>query len=156
MRIGIVGPESTGKSTLAQSLVKRLHGTWVPEYARQYVEQKGSTEVSYEELCSIARQQIAEMAQQPDDPTSIIVYDTELIITKVWFDYAFHRVPEWLEEAIRRYPMDIYLLCLSDIAWQPDPARTNGSDAIRMELLQRYEQEIRELGIPYYFIRHQS
>lgn len=156
MRIGIVGPESTGKSTLAQSLVKRLHGTWVPEYARQYVEQKGSTEVSYEELCSIARQQIAEMALQPDDPTSIIVYDTELIITKVWFDYAFHRVPKWLEETIRRYPMDIYLLCLPDIAWQPDPARTNGSDAIRMELLQRYEQEIRELGIPYYFIRHQS
>ena len=156
MRIGIVGSESTGKSTLAQSLVKRLHGTWVPEYARQYVEQKGSTEVSYEELCSIARQQITEMAQQPDDPTSIIVYDTELIITKVWFDYAFHRVPKWLEKAIRRYPMDIYLLCLPDIAWQPDPARTNGSDAIRMELLQRYEQEIRELGIPYYFIRHQS
>ena len=151
MRIGIIGPESTGKSKLAQVLAARLGGTFVPEYARAFVEQKGTPEVTWDELCAIARKQIDESAAARE---RLWIFDTELILTKVWFDYAFHRVPEWLETAIRTYPMDLYLLCLPDIPWQADAARTNGSDAIRQELFDRYEKEIRELAIPYYIIRH--
>ena len=36
MRIGIIGPESTGKTTLAKDLAERYHGVYVPEYAREY------------------------------------------------------------------------------------------------------------------------
>jgi len=151
MRIGIIGPESTGKSTLAQAIATRLGGKFVPEYARTFVEQKGTTEVSWDELCRIAQKQIDELAEAAEE---LWIFDTELIITKVWFDYAFQSVPEWLETAIRTYPMDLYLLCLPDIPWQADAARSNGSDAIRQELFNRYEKEIRELGIPYYIIRH--
>ena len=155
MRVGIIGPESTGKSTLARYLAHRYKGTYVPEYARTYVEQKGSTEGTWEELCEIAKKQIEEMSAislQPSD--RIYFFDTELIITKVWFDYAFGRVPEWLNENIHRYPMDVYLLTYPDLPWIPDSARSNGSDAIRMELFERYEQEIQALDIPYYIIKH--
>ncbi len=154
-KIGIIGPESTGKSSLARYLARRYKGTCVPEYARTYVEQKGTTEVSYEELCEIAKHQVDELAaisSQPSD--NLYFFDTELILTKVWFDYAFGRVPEWLNDAIRRYPMDTYLLTYPDIPWVPDPARSNGSDAIRMELFERYEAEIESLNIPYYIIKH--
>ena len=57
-KVGIIGPESTGKSVLAKYLAKRYGGVLVTEYARTYVEKKGSTEISYEELCAIARKQI--------------------------------------------------------------------------------------------------
>ena len=150
-KVGIIGPESTGKSSLARYLARRYKGTCVPEYARTYVEQKGTTEVSYEELCEIAKHQIEEIEQLTGD---VVFFDTELIVTKVWFDYAFGRVPEWLDKAIRRYPMDTYLLTYPDIPWVPDPARSNGSDAIRMELFERYEAEIEALNIPYYIIKH--
>lgn len=150
-RVGIIGPESSGKSTLARYLARRYKGTCVPEYARTYVEQKGTTEVSYEELCKIARHQIEELESLTSD---IIFFDTELIVTKVWFDYAFGRVPEWLNQAIVRYPMDTYLLTYPDLPWVPDPARSNGSDAIRKELFDRYEAEIEALNIPYYIIKH--
>ena len=150
-RVGIIGPESSGKSTLARYLARRYKGTCVPEYARTYVEQKGTTEVSYEELCEIARHQIEELESLTGD---IIFFDTELIVTKVWFDYAFGRVPEWLNQAIVRYPMDTYLLTYPDLPWVPDPARSNGSDAIRKELFDRYEAEIEALNIPYYIIKH--
>ena len=60
-KIGIIGPESTGKSTLARYLARRYKGTYVPEYARTYVEQKGSREVTFDELCEIAKHQIEEM-----------------------------------------------------------------------------------------------
>ena len=154
-KVGIIGPESTGKSSLARYLAKRYKGTYVPEYARTYVEQKGTTEVSYEELCEIAKHQVDELSaicRQPSE--NLYFFDTELIVTKVWFDYAFGRVPEWLNDAIRRYPMDTYLLTYPDIPWVPDPARSNGSDAIRMELFELYEAEIEALNIPYYIIKH--
>ena len=151
MKVGIIGPESTGKSTLAQYLAKRYKGVYVPEYAREFVEKKGSREVSYDELCQIARVQIEGIRSQE---SGLFFFDTELIVTKVWFDYAFGKVPEWLEENIHRYPMDVYLLTYPDLPWISDPARYNGSDAIRKELFERYEAEIQALDIPYYIITH--
>lgn len=157
-KVGIIGPESSGKSTLARYLAKRYNGVLVPEYAREYVEQKGTTEVTFDELCLIARHQIEQLENLYSNPSSLNLnlyfFDTELIITKVWFVYAFGRVPEWLNENIHRFPMDVYLLTYPDIAWIPDPARSNGSDAIRKELFDRYEAEIQALDIPYYIIRH--
>ena len=64
-KVGIIGPESTGKSTLARELAEQFKGTYVPEYAREYVERKGSTEVTYDELCGIARHQIEEITSLP-------------------------------------------------------------------------------------------
>ncbi len=168
LKVGIIGPESSGKSTLARYLAKRYNGVLIPEYARDYVERKGTTEVTFDELCAIAKHQIEELEHLTAEggltversvsatvcQAQPVFFDTELIITKVWFDYAFGRIPEWLNENIHRFPMDVYLLTYPDIAWVPDPARSNGSDAIRKELFDRYEAEIQALDIPYYIIRH--
>ena len=154
-KAGIIGPESSGKSTLAKYLAKRYNGILIPEYAREYVERKGSLDISYNEVCTIARHQIEQMKQMANCQQQIAIYDTELIVTKVWFDYAFHQVPEWLEEAILTYKMDVYLLCRPDIPLRQDGARYNGSDEIRQELFLRYEQEIQALDIPYYIIEHE-
>ena len=168
-KVAIIGPESTGKSTLARYLANRYKGTCVPEYARTYVERKGTTDVTFDELCAIARHQIEEIKNLSGEAglsakrsisetvyqAKPVFFDTDLITTKVWFDYAFHRVPEWLNENIHRYPMDVYLLTYPDLPWIPDPARSNGSDAIRLELFHRYESEIQSLDIPYYIIRHE-
>ena len=153
-KIGIIGPESSGKSALARYLAKRYKGTCVPEYARTYVENKGTLDVSYEELCVIAHHQIEEIKEISNQYSVICFFDTELIVTKVWFDYAFHRVPEWLNQAILTYPMDVYLLTYPDLPWHQDGARYNGSDTIRQELFARYEAEIQALDIPYYIIKH--
>ena len=80
MRIGIIGPESTGKTTLAKELAERYQGIFVPEYAREFVEKKGSTEVTWDELCEIAKKQIERLAIRDE---GLVVFDTELIITKV-------------------------------------------------------------------------
>lgn len=148
-KVGIIGPESTGKSTLAKELAEQFKGTYVPEYAREYVEQKGRKELTYDEVCEIAREQIKSISE-----AGFYFFDTELIVTKVWFEYAFGKVPEWLTEAIKTYPMDLYLLTYPDIPWVPDPARYNGSQAMREELFDRYEEEVKATGVPYYVIRH--
>ena len=161
MRIGVIGPEASGKSSLARYLAKRYKGTCVPEYAREYVERKGSTDISFDELCEIARHQIEEMEvvnglTAKRSGNEVVFFDTELIVTKVWFDYAFGKVPEWLEQAITRYPMDVYLLTFPDLPWTQDGTRYNGSDEKRLELFHRYEREIQALDIPYYIITHEK
>ena len=148
-KVGIIGPESTGKSTLAKELAEQFKGTYVPEYAREYVERKGRKELTYDEVCEIAREQIKSISE-----AGFYFFDTELIVTKVWLEYAFGKVPEWLTEAIKAYPMDLYLLTYPDIPWVPDPARYNGSQAMREELFDRYEEEVKATGVPYYVIRH--
>ncbi len=155
-KVGIIGPESSGKSSLARYLSKRYDATYVPEYAREYIERKGTRDVSFDELCEIAKHQIEQIKLTANSQQPIAIFDTDLIVTKVWFSYAFGIVPQWLNEAILRYPMDAYLLTAPDIPWQPDPARYNGSDAIRQELFDRYEAEIQALNIPYYIINHTS
>ena len=162
VKIGIIGPESSGKTTLARYLAKKYKGTYVPEYARTYVEQlmaNGRTDewtnvITYDDVCTIARYQIDQLQSLASGDSSVAFFDTELIVTKVWFDWVWGRVPEWLNEAILRYPMDVYLLVYPDLPWVPDPARSNGSDAIRMELFERYEREIQALDVPYYIIKH--
>ncbi len=149
-KVGIIGPESTGKTTLARYLASRYDGVFVPEYAREYME-KLNRPYTYDDVCSIARQQIDQLATLT---ANTYFFDTELIITKVWFEHKYGTCPEWVVDAIHTYPMDVYLLCYPDLPWIADPVRENPN--IRYELFQRYEREVQELGIPYYIIRHET
>ena len=161
-KVGIIGPESTGKSTLAAFLANRYDGICVPEYAREYMESRVCTYgYTYQDVENIARhqvQQLQDLSLSSAEGISnlcrrdIIFFDTELIITKVWFLHKYGRCPEFLEQALRDYPMDVYLLCYPDMPWQPDPVRENPD--IREYLFDWYEREIQALGIPYYIIRH--
>ena len=147
-KVAIIGPESTGKSTLAHYLAKRYNGVCVPEYAREYME-KLNRDYTMDDVVYIAKQQIRQLQELED---ALYFFDTELVITKVWFEYKYGFCPSWLEQAIHDYPMDVYLICYPDIEWKQDPVRENPD--IRLELFQRYESEIQKLGIPYYIIKH--
>lgn len=150
-RVGIIGPESTGKSTLANYLAHRYNGVLIPEYARDYMENLApSYEYTYNDVEAIARYQVQQMQSLTD---GILVFDTELIITKVWFLHKFGKCPDFVEQALRDFPMDVYLLCYPDMPWQHDPVRENPN--IRDYLFDWYEREIQALNIPYYIIRHE-
>lgn len=149
-RIGIIGPESTGKSTLAEYLAHRYEGVLVPEYAREYMENLvPSYGYTYDDVVAIAKQQLSVLSSIN---STLVVFDTELIITKVWFLHKFGRCPAFVEQALRDFPMDVYLLCYPDLPWLPDPVRENPD--IREYLFDWYEREIQALNIPYYIIRH--
>ena len=154
-KVGIIGPESSGKSTLAQYLANKYKGAYVPEYAREYVEHLNRP-YTYEDVENIAQHQIKELETITNNlspiTNNLYFFDTELIITKVWFLHKYGTCPDWLQEALLRFPMDVYLLCAPDIEWIPDPARENPH--IRQYLFDWYEREIQSLGIPYYIIRH--
>lgn len=49
IKIALYGPESTGKSTLAQQLASHFKTNWVAEYARDYLQDKWN---STQEICT--------------------------------------------------------------------------------------------------------
>lgn len=59
LRISVVGPESSGKSTLSQALAQELHAPWVAEYVREYFAHKGSSDYELADIVAIARGQLA-------------------------------------------------------------------------------------------------
>ena len=147
IRIGVIGPESVGKSTLCKQLAELYGFLWIKEYARTYVENL-SRPYTYDDLLNIARQQIAELQQTGQEP--VMLYDTELIITKVWMQHVFGKVAPEVEQAIQERPMDGYLILTPDIAAEPDPVRENLDK--REYFLEWYIREVKQTKRPYFLI----
>jgi len=147
-RIVVTGPESTGKTILSTALACKLNGTLVPEFARTYVE---SLERPYQfaDVELIARHQMEEERQWSKSVSSgILVMDTWLIITKIWFEVVYGTVPDWIEAYIAETRIDLFLVCRPDLPWIPDPVRENGGE-MRQKLFDRYCREIERFGFDY-------
>ena len=147
-RVVITGPESTGKTELAHALAEKFGTIWIPEYARHYVETLGR-EYNYDDVEKIAKYQIAQESEYTSKIThGILILDTWLIITKVWFDVVYGKCPAWLPDHIGSSEIDLFLVCATDLQWIADPVRENGGEK-REELFQRYIHEIQEFGFKY-------
>ena len=150
-RIVVTGPESTGKTELAQALAEKLNAVWIPEYARQYVENLDRP-YDYNDVVAIAQYQVAQETEYAlKVGKGIIIFDTWLIITKVWLDLVFGKCPEWITDHIRSSKIDLFLICDTDLPWIADPVRENGGEK-RKELFQMYCNEIRAFGFKYEII----
>jgi NadR type nicotinamide-nucleotide adenylyltransferase len=146
-KIAILGPESTGKSELAKALATYYKGEWVPEYAREYVEKLGR-KYNYDDVCHIAATQLKEIDLFENKTQSdFVFFDTELIITKIWFEYCFGEVPQFLTNAMEKPAFDFYLLCDYDLEWIPDPVREHGDD--RAYFFNLYKEEIEKTQRPF-------
>lgn len=144
IHIAVTGPESTGKTTLVIELAERFGGLYIPEYARNYVE-KLDHHYTFEDVETIARMQVTQYYQAQDSDFRFVFFDTWLIITKVWFEWVYNKVPEWLEHEIRNCPIDLFLLCRPDLPWEADPVRENGGEN-RIKLYNRYKSNLQEYG----------
>lgn len=157
-KIVTIGPESTGKSTLAQLLAKHYNTLWVPEYARQYLEENG-TAYEYSDLQLIAEGQVAgedritaslnQQLQHDEDHSPFLFIDTDLYVIKVWSEYVFNRCDNrWLRQiAERKY--DGYLLCATDLPWQADELREYPNQEIRDELFEHYKDLLINQPLPW-------
>ena len=148
------GAESTGKTDLCRFLSEELNIPWVPELSRGYVEQLGRP-YTYDDVVEIARLQIAEFENAIKGESDIVIFDTDLIITKVWLDVVYGRCPEWIPEAIRSHPATMHLLCNTDIPWVADNVRENGG-VMREKLSDIYRNELETFGLPYVIISGQD
>ena len=147
-KIVVIGPESTGKSTLCEQLAQHYKTIWCPEYAREYLLQHG-THYSYEDLLSIAKGQLSledsaltEIERSVDRNTAtnpLLFIDTEMYVMKVWCEVAFEQCHTWILKQIAQRNYDMHLLCDVDLPWTKDELREYPDLVYRKKLFKIYK-----------------
>jgi len=138
-KIVVIGPESTGKSTLCEQLAAHFDTVWCPEYARAYLNENGK-EYSYDDLFKIAEGQlILEDALLENVQNNIYFIDTNMYVMKVWCEYVFGKCHQFILDSIVEREYDLYLLCDIDLPWSFDELREYPEEAPRKELYHIYK-----------------
>ncbi|MCX2573845.1 ATP-binding protein [Pedobacter sandarakinus] len=122
-KIAIVGPESTGKSTLSKQLAKHYKVAWVPEYARYYCENLAAPYTLQDEINMYYGQLALEDAVLATNEKGFIICDTTFVTVKIWSDEMLGETPQLVLDALPERPYDLYLLMDIDLPWQDDPLR---------------------------------
>lgn len=138
-KIVITGPESTGKSTLAQQLAENHQTVWIPEYARMYIDNLNRP-YEQEDLLAIAKGQLEMENYLLQYAKDYIFCDTNLIVLKVWSEYKYGTCDPWILKQIENRRYDCYVLCELDVPWEADPQREHPNQ--RKVLFKKYEQEL--------------
>jgi NadR type nicotinamide-nucleotide adenylyltransferase len=150
-RILILGPESTGKSTLAEDLANHFGEPWVPEFAREYLE-KIDRQYCFEDLAEIGKGQILLEDQLAEKAKNFLFCDTDLRVIHIWSEHRFGKTDTWVLEEIDRRKYDLILLTDTDLPWTPDPLREYPELQMRQYFFKKYLELAEESGFPFMIV----
>lgn len=147
-KICFYGPESTGKSTLAEKMALHYHTDFVPEMARELI---SSNDISVDDIIRIGIAQTERVNEKTKTANKILFCDTDLITTKIYSKHYLNKVPEILSKLENEVTYDIYFLLDIDTEWVADHLRDFGDK--RLEMFDLFKAELENRGINYIKIR---
>ncbi len=169
-KIVVIGPESTGKSTLCEQLAKHYETLWCPEYAREYLLKHGN-KYNYDNLLTIAKGQTAledeyiAMMNMPGSgiavgkplaadglptPDSRLLFiDTNMYVMKVWCEFIFGKCHRYILDQVKERKYDLYLLCNTDLPWVKDELREYPDLHTRQKLYHIYKDIMINQPVPW-------
>jgi len=149
IKIAVVGPESTGKSTMSAYLAEHYHTVWVPEYAREYCE-KLIEPCTWQDEINMFYGQLGLEEEYLPKADKLLICDTTFITVKIWSDYTFGRSPQEVLDELPKHPYDLYLLLNIDLPWEEDPLRD--FPHMREHFMQIWHTELHALNANYVVI----
>jgi NadR type nicotinamide-nucleotide adenylyltransferase len=157
-KVVVIGPESTGKSTLCKQLAEHYNSIWCPEYAREYLLKHGN-KYDYDDLLIIAKGQLAmeeeysTMMSRRHPPLTAqhlpLFIDTDLYVMKVWCEFVFEKCHKWILEQIVERKYSLYLLCNTDLPWIKDELREYPDLKTRERLFHIYKDIMINQSVPW-------
>ena len=148
-KIAVVGPESTGKSTMSAYLAKYYNTAWVPEYAREYCA-KLTQPCTWQDEINMFNGQLALEAELLPQANNLLICDTTFITVKIWSDYTFGQSPQEVLDELPKHPYDLYLLLNIDLPWEEDPLRD--FPHMREHFMEIWYKELNALNANYVLI----
>lgn len=136
IKVVLFGPESTGKTTLSRQLARYYNSVWVPEYAREYLQNKWNNErktCEPKDLLPIAEGQMRLENELAKKTKTVLVCDTDLLETKVYSEaYYLGTCDPILEKYALKNTYNLYFLTYIDTPWEADDLRDKPNDRKRM------------------------
>ncbi|RZK41281.1 MAG: NadR [Pedobacter sp.] len=146
-KIAIVGPESTGKSTISQELAKYYRVPWVPEYARYYCAALTADCTMQDEINMFHGQVALEESILATAESDFIICDTTFLTVKIWSDEILRQSPSVVLDALRIRTYDFYILLDIDLPWQEDPLRD--FPHLREHFMEVWHRELKAIDANY-------
>jgi nicotinamide riboside kinase len=149
IKIAVTGPESTGKSSICEAYGEKHNALVVPEFARTWLGSKPNYHYTFEDVEWMAQEQFRLQTEAQQSGSKLILFDTDLLVYRVWMDVVFGNCPKWIAEESERNAFDFTFLMDIDLVWKDDPLREHPH--LREELFFRYlnvlENSKRPFGI---------
>lgn len=136
IRVAITGPESSGKTTLCQTLSEELNVTFIPEFAREYLE-KTSGKYNQSDLDKIA---IGQLESIPFPFNRVDICDSDFSVLEIWSQYKYENVSDLIQDLVEQDLFDLHILCTPDIPWEEDSLRENPDN--REQLFELYKESL--------------
>lgn len=155
LKVVLFGPESTGKTTLSIHLARHYNSVWVPEYAREYLQNKWNNERKTCEpidLLPIAEGQIKLENKLAKKTDTILICDTDLLETKVYSEaYYLGYCDPLLEKFALENTYNLYFLTYIDTPWEADDLRDKPEE--REAMFKIFENALIENKRPYVLLK---
>ena len=155
LRIVLYGPESTGKTTIAIELAKKFNTSFVPEFAREYLQEKWNKQgekCNLEDLLEIVMGQILNENLAIKKANDFIFCDTNILVTKIWSETHFEG---YCDPIIEKYSdilkYDYYFLTDIDTPWDKDDLRDRPNQ--RKEMFFYFKKVLDDKKLPYTILR---
>lgn len=152
-KIAVVGPESTGKSTISSQLATHYRTVWVPEFSRDYCANLTAPCTIQDEI-NMFYGQLELERQISRAANDLLICDTTILTVKIWSEHNFGYTPPEVLKKLNEHPYDYYLLMDIDLPWQDDPLRDYPH--LREHFMDVWHRELRDLGASYTVINGAS
>lgn len=149
-RVVVIGAESTGTTTMAQTLAAHYETVWVPEFGRTYSEGKRYTSAMQwdtSEFSFVADEQNRMEDELAARANKLLICDTDSFAVRVWHEHYLGFMSPELDRISAGRPVHLYLLTDTDIPFVQDGTRS--PEAVSESLHQRFIQELTEHSRPF-------
>jgi HTH-type transcriptional repressor of NAD biosynthesis genes len=144
-RVCLLGPECTGKSTLAANLAKHYSSCYVGECARVLRDMQRQIEPG--DVQRVARAQLASELTLARRANRVLFLDTDLLAVQFWSERRFGMCPEWICQEARRRQYDLYLVTDVDVPFVGEQRYDRPEE--RRAFLQRCLDTLEARGLDY-------
>jgi HTH-type transcriptional repressor of NAD biosynthesis genes len=155
IRVCLIGPESSGKSTLSRKLAQHYNAPLVLEYAREYLQDLWDTKQKIcrpMDLLPIAKGQMKLENAAVANATNLVICDTDLLTTKIYSEaYYDGWCPELLEKIALKNEYDLYLLTYIDTPWEKDDLRDRPER--REEMFNYFKHTLEKYKKPFILVK---
>lgn len=148
-RVVLVGAESTGTTTLTESLARHYQTVWVPEFGRPYTEGKLPSSLPWEteEFGFIANIQNQTEDYYARFANRVLFCDTNSWATRLWHERYVGGIESSVDHLAAHRHYDLYVLTGDEIPFVQDGIRDG--ERIRHNMHQRFLQELQNQDVPY-------